>query len=452
MGNGSQHVHRRASGIPQLGRHPPRKWTVTRRFLGASIGLLVFGSAHAEGLPACVGNYRLANGHVVTIAEWEVDRGTPHLLVFTDFRTGRIGVLTRAGRDQWSLPERLLSGEEASRLRLERAGDRVVGLSIRTAGTPPRRAVRIDTRNQDVTFSAGDTTLGGTLWLPPGKGPFPAVVIVPAGALGRAGDGPFTEFFLSEGLAVLAYDRRSQYVPFPRYADDAVAAVEALRRRAEIDPRRVGLWGHSQGGWLSLIAAARSPHVAFVIDHSGMLVPAWEQELYRVAAEALADSTPRDVVQEALAFETKLMRVAATGEGWSDLAARLAIEPVPAWHALVYKPKSLAELQEVWRDDYSFDPRPFVAAVRQPVLALYGGLDRSTPIESAAQLVSSVGKGARVQVAFFPTADHAFLEARTGGNAEIPSLSRFTPGMFDTLRAWLKRRHLSDAATLTLRR
>jgi hypothetical protein len=43
-----------------------------------------------------------------------------------------------------------------------------------------------------------------------------------------------------------------------------------------------------------------------------------------------------------------------------------------------------------------------------------------------------------VHVAFFPTADHAFLDARTGGNAEIPSLSRFVPGMFDTMRDWLR--------------
>jgi pimeloyl-ACP methyl ester carboxylesterase len=187
------------------------------------------------------------------------------------------------------------------------------------------------------------------------------------------------------------------------------------------------------------MAAARSSAIAFVIDHSGMMVPAWQQELYRLGAEAAADSTPLETVQEAVAFETRLMRVAATGEGWADVAARLAVSPPPAWRALVYQPSSLAELQQIWRDDYSFDPRPRVAGVRQPLLALFGGLDRSTPIESAAQLLRAIGSDGRVQVEFFPTANHAFLDATSGGNAEIPGLTRFAPGMFDSLRYWLRR-------------
>src|SRR4029453_14423980 len=108
---------------------------------------------------------------------------------------------------------------------------------------------------------------------------------------------------------------------------------------------------------------------------------------------------------------------AASGEGWSGIAAELATVPPPAWHDLVYKPASLSELQDVWRNDFSFDPRLFIAGVRQPVLALFGGLDRSTPIESAAHLTRALGPTGAVTVEFFPTADHAFLEARTGGNA-----------------------------------
>jgi dienelactone hydrolase len=421
-----------------------------RTLLCVLIGLLGIPSAGAAGAAAALdfaayaGNYRIGVDHVVAIAEWELDPGSPHLLAFTDLRTGRFGVLTEAGKDEVTLAAGLMSGPEAARLRFERVQGRVTALTLTEPGQRPRRAERIADRRLEMTVDAGSVPLQGTLWLPPGKGPFPAIVLVPAGALGRTAPATFTNFFLGEGFAVLAYDRRTGREPFETYAADALAAVEGMRRRPGVDPGRVGLWGHSQGGWLSLMAAAGAPSVAFVIDHSGMLVPAWQQELYRLAAEATADGVPPDVVQEAVAFETRLLRVAETGEGWPEIAAALAIAPAPPWQALVYKPASLAELQGVWRNDFSFDPRPFAARVRQPVLALFGGLDRSTPIESAANLVHAVGPGGKVTVEFFPTADHAFLEAHTGGNAEIPRLTRFAPGMFESMRRWLGRvAHLS---------
>lgn len=410
-----------------------------RILIGILIGLLGTHAASAIDFAAYVGNYRLSADHVVAIAEWEVDPGAPHLLAFTDLRTGRIGVLSEAGEDEVVLAAGFMSGSEAARLRFERVNGRVMTLTLSEPGQRPRRAERIADRSQEITIDTGPVQLQGTLWLPPGKGPFPAVVLVPAGALGRAAPATFTNFFLSEGFAVLAYDRRPGPAPFQTYAADALAAVETLRQRPEVNPQFVGLWGHSQGGWLSLLAAASSPSVAFVINLSGMLVPAWQQELYRLAAEATADGMSPDVVQEAVAFETRLMSVAASGEGWREIAAALAVVPSPPWHALVYKPASLAELQGVWRNDFSFDPRPFAARVRQPVLALFGGLDRSTPIESAANLVHALGPAGNVTVEFFPTANHALLDAKTGGNAEIPGLSRFAPGMFESMRRWLER-------------
>jgi dienelactone hydrolase len=410
-----------------------------RVFVCLCLGLLGAGLSEAADLSPYVGNFRLAPDHVVSVADWEVDPSSPHVLVCTDFRTGRIGVLRPASEHQWVLPAALMSGDEEARLRYTPGTGGAAALTWLSSGQAARAAERIPIRSRELGFRSGSATLQGTLWLPAGKGPFPGVVIVPAGRVGRAAAAPFTHFFLSEGYAVLAYDRRAERAAFPQYAADASAAVHALREQPEVHAKRVGLWGHSQGGWVALMAAARSNEIAFVIDHSGMLVPAWQQELYRLAAEALADSTPPETVQQAVAFETLLMRVGASGAGWSEVSAQLAIQPKPAWHALVYQPDSLAQLRRIWRDDFSFDPRPEVKHVRQPVLALFGGLDRSTPIESAAHLVPAIGPEGNLQVEFFPTADHAFLEACTGGNAEIPGLRRFAPGMFDSLRVWLRR-------------
>jgi dienelactone hydrolase len=384
------------------------------------------------------GNYATSAGKVLAVAEWELSPDDPHVLAFTDFETGRFGVLTASNENEFTLNAGILGGSPVATIEFERRQSRVVSLKYLVKSAPPLLAKRIRTRSEAVTIHARGAELNATLHFPPGDGPFPAIVLVPAGKLHRTATATFPNFFLSQGLAVLAYDRRDETSSFETYADDAVAAVEELRTRKGIDSKRVGLWGHSQGGWLSLVAAARFPKVAFLIDHSGMLVSAWQQELYRVSAEALADGRNPEDVSAAVAYEAELMHVAQTGRGWDNLIVKLKGAEKGGWIDLVYQPATLEELQRVWKNDFSFDPRVFASKVDQPVLALFGGLDRSTPIESAANLINSRTKRGGLTVRFFPTANHAFLEAVTGGNSEIPALSRFAPGMFDEMRTWLR--------------
>jgi len=386
---------------------------------------------------AYAGNYRLAANEVIAIAEWELDPSSPHVLAFTNLKTGRVGVLTELGDDEFALREGLLAGPQIAAIRFIRSRDRVIALIYAPSGSQPFRAQRVDTRREELTVDAGEVKLGATLYLPEGHGPFPVIVIVPAGALGRTAAATFPNFFVAEGFGVLVYDRRPGSAPFTTYAADAVAAVEHLRRRADVDARNVGLWGHSQGGWLSLVAASESPAISFVIDHSGMLVLAWQQELYRLAAEARADGVEAEDVARAVGFEALLMTVAATGKRWSEVAETMRANEQAPWMKLVYRPRSLDELRQVWLNDFSFDPRPFAARVHQPVLAMFGGLDKSTPIESAANLANVMPQGEKLTIEFFPTANHAFLQAKTGGNAEIATLSYFAPGMFASMHRWL---------------
>jgi dienelactone hydrolase len=390
--------------------------------------------------PAYVGNYRLSANEVIAIAEWELDPSSPHVLAFTNLKTGRIGVLTELSGDEFALHEGLLAGAQVAAIHFVRSRGGVISLTYSPSGANPLRAERIETRREELTIDAGDIKLGATLYLPAGRGPFPMIVIVPAGAVGRTASAIFPNFFVAEGFGVLVYDRRPGSAQFTTYATDAVAMVEYLSRRADIDALHVGLWGHSQGGWVSLVAASQSRAISFVIDHSGMLLPAWQQELYRVGAEASADGVSEEDIAKAVEFEAHLMTVAAKGQGWPEIAETMRANERSSWMELVYKPASLDELQRVWRNDFSFDPRPFAGRVRQPVLGLFGGLDRSTPIESAANLANAVPESEKLTIEFFPTANHAFLEAKTGGNAEITTLSHFAPGMFASMHRWLRAR------------
>jgi dienelactone hydrolase len=92
---------------------------------------------------------------------------------------------------------------------------------------------------------------------------------------------------------------------------------------------------------------------------------------------------------------------------------------------------------------YRFDPLPTLARVKCPVLGLFGSLDTSTPAPRAARNMETTLRAAGnrdVTVRIFERANHPLMDARTGGNAEVPSLTQMTPELFGTLRTWLSAR------------
>ena len=127
-------------------------------------------------------------------------------------------------------------------------------------------------RDEEVTIRSGAVTIAGTLSIPSGRGPFPAVVLLSgSGAHNRDsemfGFRPFkviADSFAERGIAVLRCDDRGvggstgslADATLESFADDALAALGLLRARSEIDRARVGLIGHSEGAIVAAIAAA----------------------------------------------------------------------------------------------------------------------------------------------------------------------------------------------------
>ncbi len=147
---------------------------------------------------------------------------------------------------------------------------------------------------EDVTYQneAAKVKLAGTLTLPGGNGPFPAVILLTgSGAQDRdetiLGHKPFlvlADYLTRRGVAVLRVDDRgvggstdgSASTTTEDFAGDALAGVTFLKHRAEIDPARIGLIGHSEGGLIAPIAAARSKDVAFIVMMAGTGLPGAE--------------------------------------------------------------------------------------------------------------------------------------------------------------------------------
>lgn len=145
-------------------------------------------------------------------------------------------------------------------------------------------------------FENGDVRLAFSLDLPPGTGPFPAVVL--GHGSGRVTRDMLTwasRHFTDMGFAVLRFDKRgvgestgtfvfvgtkdSPWV-FPQLASDVAAGVRFLRTRPEIDGRRIGLFGTSQAGWILPIAARELGGVAFMALWSGPVCTVGQEMFY----------------------------------------------------------------------------------------------------------------------------------------------------------------------------
>src|SRR5260370_21692188 len=128
-------------------------------------------------------------------------------------------------------------------------------------------------------------TMAATLTVPRGAGPFPAVVLIAGSGLQDRnetllGHQPFlvlADYLTRRGIAVLRADDRSiggtskgsPNDTSENYAGDALAGVDFLKTRKEINPKQIGLIGHSEGGMIAPMAAARSNDVAFVVFLAG---------------------------------------------------------------------------------------------------------------------------------------------------------------------------------------
>jgi fermentation-respiration switch protein FrsA (DUF1100 family) len=180
-----------------------------------------------------------------------------------------------------------------------------------------------DSPQRELHFESGDATLVGTLHVPGGDGPYPALVMLQgSGDSDRDSNGyfpPIREHFLRRGLAVFSFDKPGCG------ASSGDWRRRALRDRAqlEIDARAVGLWGQSQGGWTVPLAAMLAPEIPFIIPQSCPSLTPDEQALYDAEQQlrgaslierALAQAGNRDVTIRIFPGATHRIQDAVSGE------------------------------------------------------------------------------------------------------------------------------------------
>lgn len=309
--------------------------------------------------------------------------------------------------------------------------DASMGEMIGTVGetTPPLRIhlkrtlkpVEIPIRTEDVQFRNKDVTLAGTLVMPATPGPHPAVIWIHG--RGKVARNPFRGFarlLAQRGVASLIYDKRGVGAStgdhdksgVHDFAGDALAAVDFLATRAEIDRQQIGLHGTSAGGWVAAIVATRTKiPLAFIITSVGPADSVRDQQIH-VAEYTMRQSGINFTPEEYAAAAEHMGLVqdfAYTGNGWEALRAAVAKAKQTRWARFVDLPETESYEDIVWVRLNQYDPGPDLKKITVPFLALYGGGDYVVPPEENAGKMERylTAAGNRdFKIVVFPGADH----------------------------------------------
>jgi pimeloyl-ACP methyl ester carboxylesterase len=316
----------------------------------------------------------------------------------------------------------------------------------------------------------GKITLAGTLTLPRSQGPHPAVLLITgSGAQDRdetiLGHRPFrliADDLTRRGFAVLRVDDRgvggsTGSVPGSTSADfalDVKAGLRYLQGRSEIDAKRIGLIGHSEGGLIAPMVAADTPDVAFIVLLAGpgmrgdAIIQLQSELINRKAGvsekQFEASSTTQRQIMAIAAGPTP--RAQAATQIRALLATQLPQDGSAEAQASLKQLDAQVDavLTPWYRYFLACDPLPYLRKVKCPVLALNGENDIQVPYQpnlGAIEKALKEGGNRDVTVQSFPKLNHLFQTSQSGMVDEYATIEEtFAPSALKTMGDWLEQR------------
>ena len=331
-------------------------------------------------------------------------------------------------------------------------------------------------REEAVEFQSGDITLSGTLTMPPGNAPHPAVVLVSgSGAQTRdywLGSFPFfkvmADHLARNGIAALRYDdpggTSADGVLQATIGDRAgtvAAAADLLAEHTEIRTDMIGIIGHSEGGTVAPLAASQSDHVAFLVLLAGTGLPGHEISRSQTEMILRVEGRSEEDIATALDRLDRIQQVVAAGTGWDEAESEVHQQVLAAIAALPESQQVLivdedayidavvsaqmTMLQSPWTKSFlAYDPRPALRETSLPLLAVFAELDVQVPAEPNAAAIDQALEEADnpdYTVIVLPGVNHLFQSAETGSVSEYVLLDAgFAPGFLDTITDWISGR------------
>ncbi|HEY4902850.1 MAG TPA: alpha/beta fold hydrolase [Candidatus Sulfotelmatobacter sp.] len=313
--------------------------------------------------------------------------------------------------------------------------------------------------DEDVSYDnkAQNVTLAATFTIPQGKGPFPAALLITgSGPQDRdeslLGHKPFlvlSDYLTRKGIAVLRADDRGtgkstgnfSTATTADFATDAEAGVAYLKTRPEIDPHKIGLIGHSEGGVIAPMIAARNHDIAFIVMMAGTGVPGDELLVAQVRAIDAASGQSPEESEKAATREREVLNLLKTEKDDAtldkDLRAKLAGDVPDAQIGV-----SIKQLTSPWfRFFISYDPATALRKVTCPVLAINGEKDTQVPPKlnlPAIRKALEEGGNKHFEVDELHGLNHLFQTAKTGAPSEYAQIEEtISPIALEKMASWI---------------
>ena len=325
-------------------------------------------------------------------------------------------------------------------------------------------------RSEEVSFRnhSADITLAGTLTMPESGNHFTAVILITgSGAQNRdeeiMGHKPFlviADYLTRNGIAVLRYDDRGTAKSTGNYgnattadfATDAESAIEYLKTRKEIDPQRIGLIGHSEGGIIAPMIAARSKDVSFIVLLAGTGVRGDSLLLLQNELIGRASGMSEDKIARGRKLNTVIYNKIVSSKENVSMQEMTALLTTMKDELLQFKPEGItddnfismnaASMTGTWIQYFlRYDPAPALEKVRCPVLAINGSKDLQVPAEVNLPAIGEAlkkGGNKAVTIKEYPNLNHLFQACTTGSPAEYSTIEQtISPEVLKDLTEWI---------------
>ncbi len=298
--------------------------------------------------------------------------------------------------------------------------------------------------DEDVRIAANGFNLAATISRPrnPATPKVPAVVLVAgSGPMGRdevvAGIpifGQLAAALADAGIFVVRYDKRgigqsggrAESATLQDYADDVRAVLKFLDDRKDVDDKRIHVVGHSEGGWVAMLAAARDDRVAGIAVCGTPSTTGSDLILEQQQGALDALTLTYAEREEKLALQRRINQAVITGQGWESVTSDLRRQADTPW----------------FRSFLMFDPAVQVPKVKVPMLVVQGELDRQVAASHGTKLVALAKarkKDPGSSLVTVAGVNHLFVPAQTGAVSEYASLptKEITPEWGKALVSWM---------------
>lgn len=328
----------------------------------------------------------------------------------------------------------------------------------------------------EVAFKSGSILFSGTLTRPKGdaNAKYPAVILL-------TGSGPhdrdetiygfkifekIADYLTKNGIAVLRYDDRGvggstgkkMLSTTSDFADDALAAVEFMKKQSNIDIKKIGLLGHSEGGVVASMAAARSNGIAFLVLVSSQGVDGGDVILEQQKLILKSVNTPDSIITQNLELQKKINDALKSDKDLNDLKGDIKKFAEEDYNNLSPAVKSSIQDKEAYinanvqsqivifnnpwfRFYVKNNPYDALVHVTIPVLMTFGELDLQVPFaQNKPKIEEALTKAGNknIKSVIFPKANHLYQEAKIGNPTEYAQLPKeFVPGFLKTISDWI---------------